>query len=252
MCFLTENDNHFVIYGNNYMKSYHYMLENMKILSPSNLSFSRKTTIETSNQNIVLPMSDIHLEIDFELLGVNEYALFFEIYHHLTENIVLNKKKLLVVCLHFDQIKKELMEVFYNFLNNDRVVFVFIVKDICYMHPYILKKSVIKKCKNNDSSNSSVQFHSKIDAMIPHIIHENQWSFFQWREKLYELLILNYNIHDCFSYLIECLVKQDYLNYMNIDVFFSKYTDILEKYNNNYRTIYHLERFILLIRNLKK
>ena len=94
MCFLTENHEHFILYGNNDMKSYHYMLENMKELSPSKLTFSRKTTIETTNQDIVLPMSDIHLEIDFQLLGVNEYSLFFEIYRHVSENIVLNKKKL--------------------------------------------------------------------------------------------------------------------------------------------------------------
>lgn len=252
MCFLTENHEHFILYGNNDMKSYHYMLENMKELSPSKLTFSRKTTIETTNQDIVLPMSDIHLEIDFQLLGVNEYSLFFEIYRHVSENIVLNKKKLFVVCLHFDQIKKELMEVFYNFLNHNRIVFVFIVKNLCYIHPYILKKSGIKKYKNNDHSICSTMFHSKIDAMVSHIIQENQWSFFQWREKLYELLILNYNIHDCFTYMIECLIKHNYLNYENMDAFFPKYADILEKYNNNYRTIYHLERFIVFIRNLKK
>ena len=44
---------------------------------------------------------------------------------------------------------------------------------------------------------------------------------------------------------------KEYLNDENVDSFFPRYAEIMEKYNNNYRTIYHLERFIVYVRNLK-
>ena len=37
------------------------------------------------------------------------------------------------------------MDVFYNFLDNPRILFIFSVKDMCYIHPYIIKHSIIKK-----------------------------------------------------------------------------------------------------------
>ena len=248
---LFQKCSHCVIYGINDICSYHYVLENLKKISPSDLKYHRKTTIEYSNKDIVLSMSDVHIEVDFELLGVNEYSLFFEIFRHISENIVLNRENIYVVCLHFDHIKKELMDVFYSFLNESKLKFVFIVKNICYVHANILKRCEVKKCKSAEKAWISTLHHSRIENMIPHIIHENKWSFFQWREKLYELLILNYNIHDCFAFMIERLVEENYLNQNNIDIFFKKYADIMEKYNNNYRTIYHLERFIVFVRNLK-
>ena len=77
-------------------------------------------------------------------------------------------------------------------------------------------------------------------------------SLFVWREKLYELLILNDNIYACFSYLIELLIQSDYITETTIDDVLFKYYEIMYKYNNNYRSIYHLEHFIIFLRNLKK
>lgn len=250
--FLSEAD-HYVLYGKNPMESYVYCLKQLETLSPSALKYSRKTMIEHQGQELAFSMSDVHVEVDFAILGVNEYTIFFELFRHISENVVLNHKnrRLYIVCLHFDNIKKELMDVFYNFLDQQNIVFVFLVKHISYVHPYILKRAAVKKIKSNVLTKYDDRFTSRIDAMIPHIVENNEWSLFQWREKLYELLILNDNIHDCFAYLIQCLVENGYLKIDQMDSFFSHYADIMEKYNNNYRTIYHLERFIVYIRNLK-
>ena len=63
---------------------------------------------------------------------------------------------------------------------------------------------------------------------------------------------MNYNIYDCFQYLIECLINDKYINTNNINSIMKEYLHIMEKYNNNYRTIYHLENFIILLINLNK
>lgn len=247
------DEDHYVFYGLNSMENYMHSLKHVEKFSPSSLKYSRKTMIEYNGQEIAFPTSDVHIEVDFEILGVNEYSIFFELYRHISENMVVNSKttRLYVICLHFDQIKKELMDVFYNFMNNPKISFLILVKQICYVHPYILKRTTIKKIKSAVLSKYDVRFESKMDAMVENITGHNTWSLFQWREKLYELLVYNYNIHDCFAYLVQCLVEKEYLNDTNIDMFFPKYGEIMEKYNNNYRTIYHLERFILFLRNLK-
>lgn len=252
-----ELHNHYLIYGNNDVANYGYILDQLKKKSPSALKYSRKTTIDCGSQELTFPVSDIHVEVDFELLGVNEYNVFFELFRHISENLVLNSqsKHLFVLCLHFDKIKKELMDVFYNFLNHTKITFIFLTNHLCYVHPHILKRAKIKKhkCVRVDPSLCySNRYQPRIRDMVQQIVGKNKWSFFQWREKLYELLILNYSIHDCFSYFIECLVEEEYLNDENMDSFFVHYMDIMEKYNNNYRTIYHLERFIVFLRNLKK
>ena len=247
----THQHDHYIIYCNHCSDCYSYIMNSLRQISPSSLKYNRKTTIEYYHQDITFPMSDIHIEIDFELLGVNEYSLFFEIFNHLTDNVILNMKKIIVVCLHFDTIKKKLMDVFYNFLDNPRILFIFSVKDMCYIHPYIIKHSIIKKYKSRNKSISSTLFQPRIDVMIAQITGTSSWSLFEWREKLYELLIYNYNMYDCFEYIIRSLIDVEYLNDGNIDLFFKHYGDIMETFNNNYRTIYHIERFIIFLRNLK-
>ena len=51
-------------------------------------------------------MSDCHIEIDFELLGVNETNVFIEIYNQITTNKNIMNTNLIIVCLNFEHIKR--------------------------------------------------------------------------------------------------------------------------------------------------
>ena len=61
---------------------------------------------------------------------------------------------------------------------------------------------------------------------------------------LYDILIYNYDLGECIWYIINDLIKHNYLNVMNLsDILIHTYTS-LQYYNNNYRPIYHLENYV--------
>ena len=248
--FINNNDKHFIIYNQNFYYSYCYVLYNLNTISNSELKYSRKFYLN-NNEDMVFNISDVHIEIDFELLGVNEYNIFFEIFNHIKENIILNKSIFFIVCLHFNEIKKELLDVFYNFLNESKIKFIFITNQISFLNNLLLKSCYIKKIKNSEIIPDYNCGYKKNINNIKNIIINKNIELFKIREILYELLIFNYNIYDCLTYLIECLINEKYINENNINNVFKKYYNIIEKYNNNYRSIYHLEHFIIYLINLK-
>ena len=86
---------------------------------------------------------------------------------------------------------------------------------------------------------------------VTNIITQGNVSLFQLREQLYTFLTLNYKVHDCFANIIFNLIEISYINEENINNVLKMYNEFTEKYNNNYRPIYHLESFILFLINLK-
>ena len=247
-----EHSSHYILYNENHLNNYYYALYNLKDKSDSNLKYSRKIFITHNDKEYTFINSDIHVDVDFELLGVNEMSVFFELFKHIKENIVIQKKIFYICCIHFNEIKLELLEHFHIFLNEPNLKFLFLTDQISFLPNVLLKNSIIKKHKINYNSFYNKQFEPRIQNIANHIINNKEMSLFVWREKLYELLILNDNIYACFSYLIELLIQSDYITETTIDDVLFKYYEIMYKYNNNYRSIYHLEHFIIFLRNLKK
>ena len=76
-----QNQNNLIFYGPSGIGKYTQVLNYIKKFSPTNLKFERKMNFNYNNKKQhFFKISDIHIEIDFELLGVNEYSLFFEIF----------------------------------------------------------------------------------------------------------------------------------------------------------------------------
>ena len=83
-------------------------------------------------------------------------------------------------------------------------------------------------------------------------ITQNKNNIFQLRENIYKIFILNLNIHEAMCALIERLVNIEYINVENINNIMKKYVTTIEKYNNNYRSIFHIEYFIISLININK
>ena len=67
------------------------------------------------------------------------------------------------------------------------------------------------------------------------------------RERLYDLLTYDINIQECVWFILRCLVKNgSLLPTMMDDIMIHIYT-FFQYFNNNYRPIYHLENFVLLL-----
>lgn len=248
------NLNHYLFYNKSNYNGYLYSLQAIQKYSPSNLKYSRKIELQMNNNDYFFNISDIHVEIDFTLLGVNECNIFQELFVHIKENMLHNKKFIILLCLNFEHIKKELLKIFYSFMNDISIKFIFISNQISFLEDNILNNVVIKRIENKN-------LHEKNDKIIPNsnilcineivgiIMHKNK-SFVEIRDRLYNLLIKNYNIYDCVMNVLFKLMELKYIDKDNVDKIFKKTIHILKKYNNNYRSIFHLEHLIIFLMNI--
>jgi len=88
------------------------------------------------------------------------------------------------------------------------------------------------------------------DALLDQILHPETLKITDLRNNLYELLIYNVDVAECVWYIFTslihqgCFEKKEHIMDILNDIFvFFKY------YNNNYRSIYHLESIILCMLN---
>ena len=93
-------------------------------------------------------------------------------------------------------------------------------------------------------------FNIICDALIEQIIYPEKIKITDIRNNLYDLLIYNIDISECIWYLLTTLIQfktfkktEDITDILNKIFVFFKY------YNNNYRSIYHLESIILCMLN---
>lgn len=246
----TLANEHILYYHHNHMENYANVLKDLQLQSPSSLKCYRKTFILYNQDEHIFKSSDIHIEIDFELLGVIEYGMFVEFIRHIEECI--NKPHTYVMCLHFNNIQGELINVMYTFLNRPRITFLFLSDQISFLPPSILNNVKIVRSKSSKMSTYNTMYKTRMNEIVEWMTNDEEHSFLEWREKAYQILIWNDSIYDSFSYLMEKLIEKEYIEEKHLNIVFSNYYDIIYMYNNNYRTIYHLERFITFLRNLKE
>ena len=101
---------------------------------------------------------------------------------------------------------------------------------------------------NNSDYNKT--YKERSNEIIELILSKKEGSFTSWRDKIYNLLIWNDCIHDALSYIIKELILNGYIQENSLSLVFEKYYEIIKMYNNNYRSIYHLEHFIHFLRNI--
>ena len=71
------------------------------------------------------------------------------------------------------------------------------------------------------------------------------------REECYNLLVYQLDIQDSIHYILDNLIKENYITDKNVHIILVKTYTSLKYYNNNYRAIYHLENyFITLIKHI--
>lgn len=245
----SDSPKNIIVYGNNVIDNYIFTLMNLKPLSKSELKYSRRVAIAYKGEDILFNISDIHFEVDFEILGVNQYNIFLTLFQHIKENIISDKEIFYIVCLNFQCIKHELMSIFYSFMNENNIRVIILTSEMSFICDKLFQSSVIKKIKGCEChvNNTKEELIQKVTTMIT----QENTPLFQLRENLYAFLTLNYRIHDCFSTIIFNLIELKYVCEDNIHLVLKNYNKFTSKYNNNYRPIYHLESFILFLINLK-
>jgi len=271
------NNNHYIVYGPKGIGKYTFVLNAIRKYSPSKLQYNKKIIL-TLNNNVCynIKVSDIHFELDIDLVGCNAKSNWNMIYNKLLDitNSSIHAIKY-VVCKNSHSMHPELIEVFYHYLTNpcvqvkNKLYFVFITETISIfpMNLYNICKEIKLKRPTlseyshinpnisiDNKSTTSIQscepyaindhnIHMKLtyQHFLEKIIHiikssNNTNKLFELRDTLYNSLIFQQSF-DCI--LFELLFALDIDIHIVDDIIsFYKY------YDNNYRSIYHLEYII--------
>ena len=104
---------------------------------------------------------------------------------------------------------------------------------------------------NNNVTNSGcdiIENHKIVcDMIIEKIINLNELKFLNLRDMLYDICIYDLNILNCVWYILKTLVVEKHIDNKKLNIILIQTFDFLKLYNNNYRPIYHLERYVLYI-----
>lgn len=272
-----ENFNNIIIYGAPGIGKYSIALKIIEKYSESNLNYYDKLTIDYDNDKThSIVMSDIHFELDIELLGVNCKSLFNMIINNIIDIVKIRKSKTaIILCKNFHNINDELHEIIYsyiqtNFINkNIKLKFIFLTECLSFIDKNIINSSnliSIKRPKkiniinneifNNETNNiKEIIINNKnynrnkklINEIKNEILNYKNIDFVKIRELLYDILIYQLNVYDFFYDLLKELYNNKIISINKLNIITNKLYEIILYYNNNYRPIFHLEIIILFI-----
>lgn len=270
-----------IFYGPSGVGKYTQMLKSIKKYSPTELKYEKKISVTYNKQQYFFKISDIHYEIDMSLLGCNSKLLWHEIYQQIIDIISAKTDKSgIVVCKNFNEIHSELLENFYSYMQQNNAIsidlkFFIITKDISFIPDNILNccevinvarptKALYNKCFNNKISNKiklenitnikNLHFYNEnlmiqhkiiCNKIIENIININELKFLKFRDVLYDIFIYNLDITECIWYILSTLTEKKQIKVEQLSDIMIKTYCFFQYYNNNYRPIYHLEKYLL-------
>jgi hypothetical protein len=109
-----------IFYGPSGVGKYSQMLYAIKKYSPSQLKYEKKIIIQGEKKQYYVKISDIHYEIDMSLLGCNSKNIWHDIYIQLVDVLSTKQNKTgIIVCKEFHNTYNELLEIFYNYMQEN-------------------------------------------------------------------------------------------------------------------------------------
>lgn len=230
--------------------------------SPSGLRYDRPLNVKHEKGQMTIRVSDVHFEIDMELLGCHARSLWPAIYEHVVDSVHAREpKRGIMLCKHFHATHKELLDSFYYYMGRGGVS-VIIVTD----HLGFIPRRVVERClvvpvplpssarviaaglpggRGNLASTQQAQTHldDRMARACDAVWAAAQASdFAQLRITLYALLVDQHPTPACVWELVTRAVEAGAIHPLAAT---ERARRFFALYNNNYRPIYHLELLAL-------
>jgi hypothetical protein len=111
---------HIILYGPSGIGKYSQALKYIKDYSATNCKYDKKMSFMFQNKKeYMFKVSDIHFEIDMELLGCNSKVLFNNLFYHIIEIISMRQSKFgIILCKNFHKIHSELLDIFFTYMQS--------------------------------------------------------------------------------------------------------------------------------------
>lgn len=279
-----EDLKNIMFYGPAGVGKYTQMLSAIKKYSPSNLKYEKKLTCTYNKNNYYFKISDVHFEVDMALLGCNAKLLWNEIYTNMVDVLSSRTNKSgIIVCKNFHKIHGELLDCFYSYIQKNNanftdIKFIFLTESVSFIPDNILntfyilsiprptktmyakiidtktldiKPNEITNIKNLTTNTMSLQNNITIyvDQVYNIIKNPDSIKFISFRDIMYDIFIYDIDIGFFIWGLFIRIIRDKKLNQEQLSELFIDVFTFLQYFNNNYRPIYHIEKFIYNIIN---
>ena len=162
-----EKIENIILFGGENSNKTTHALNLIRPYSPSGLKYKRKIEIDVNGENYYFTVSDIHFEIDFELLGTNESSIWSEFINHVYFIIETKMNHGILLCKNIHTMKDELLQIFYTFVRNKKIRFIFTTKHVSFLPCTLKDKCRIIHLKKG--INYSTQYISHCQMIIEFI-----------------------------------------------------------------------------------
>jgi hypothetical protein len=107
--------------------------------------------------------------------------------------------------------------------------------------------SVVVPIKSTVKKNKEIIQTDILSKLVDIIRNHNASNINEIRSILYDLLIYQIDVYDFFYLLLEQIYEIKKPSNTQLTKLFNNLNKVLKLFNNNYRSIYHLENFIITI-----
>jgi hypothetical protein len=283
---LPEFMNNIILYGPPGIGKYTQSLAIIRKYSPSNLKYEKKISIPFNKNIYFYKISDIHFEIDMSLLGCNSKLLWNEIYTHIIDIILAKSNNNgIILCKNFHNTHSELLDIFYSYMqtlmnNNINLKFILITEKLSFIPDNIINicetihlprptkiqynKCIQNKLKKNiviSDINNIKNINSELDSELTNIhepitnkiillmLNPTDNCYINMRDKIYDIFIYNLDVTECIWHILKYFIENNHIEKDDINDVMMECFSFFQYYNNNYRPIYHLEKFIFYLIN---
>ena len=256
---------HRIFYGPSGSGKYTQALRMIYPHSPSQLKYEKKMQLLHNNQSYWFKFSDVHYELDMELIGCNDKSTWHELFTQIYDIVYTKPSRHgFIVCHHFHTISSELLDIFYSYMQPlDKVSFTFYlltesvsflpssIRDRCQLIPVIRPSHTFEACFKRPIptilTNLKDAMHGRshdytvaCNTVLEHIRHGT--TYMSMREDIYQLFILDVPVEYFIEYIVCSLLlllpKEEWGSLFKVVLQFYK------RYQHHYRPLYHLEYFI--------
>jgi hypothetical protein len=267
--YLQKNiNNNLIVYGPPGTGKYTLVLNALSKISESKLKYSKKIYVNYEKIQIVLNLSDVHYELDMSTLVYNSKILWHEIYQQIVDSICSNSNThKIILCKYFHEINHELLDNFYNYMQDKNMTFILITEELSFIPDNICNicTTVNVKTPTNKAYNSILQIKRNIpytpiiniknpnmppeyikicNELIKYMLDIPNFNYLVFRTHIYDLLIYNLNIPNSLWYILKYFIQHNHIPTTNISTILKSTIECLHKYNNNYHNIFHLEYYL--------
>ena len=267
--YLQKNiNNNLIVYGPPGTGKYTMILNALSKISESKLKYSKKIYVNNEKIQIVLNLSDVHYELDMSTLVYNSKILWNDIYQQIMDSrCSTNHNHKIILCKYFHEINNELLDNFYNYMQDTNMTFILITEELSFIPDNIfnLCKTVNIKTPTNKAYNTILDIKRHIpyspviniknpnikpeyikicDNIIKYMLDMPQFNYLIFRTHVYELLIYNLNIPSSLWYILNYFITTHHIPGNNVSNVLKTTIECLHKYNNNYHNIFHLEYYL--------